>query len=176
MTVDMQEAAQETTQEDVIGFTDEQQKFVDKLVGNARVKSRERATQDAQAAQSKVANEAEQSKLEADKNWERLVEMHTGRIAELEPYEAEAKAYRELIGSMLKDKVKALGETAKKAVAALPESLTALDRLTWLNQNEALFNTESVSGVATRVGTPAARKKLSQRTDKSREGHRPLRL
>ena len=172
MTVDTQETVQGNTQEDVTKFTAEQQEFIDKLVGNARVKSREKATLDAKAAQDKVANEAEQSKLEADKNWERLVEMHTGRIAELEPYETEAKAYRELVESMLKNKVKAFGDAAKTAVAALPKSLTALERLNWLNQNEALFGTEGI----TKVGTPAARKKSPQQTNKSREGHRPLRL
>lgn len=171
MTVDT-ENTQGNTQDDVTEFTDEQQRFIDKLVGSARIKSREKATQDAQVAQAKIASEAEQTKLEADENWKKLVEMHAGRVAELEPYEVEAKAYRELIESMLKDRVKALGETAKKAVAALPKSLTALERLNWLNQNEALFGTESTP----RVGTPAQRKKLSPQTDKGREGHRPLRL
>jgi len=73
---------------------------------------------------------------------------------------------------MLKDRTKALGEAAKTAVKALPEGLSDLDKLNWLNANQALFAIEGTS----RVGTPARKKKLQQASDKSREGHRRLRL
>ena len=167
MTVETQESTQETE----IQFTAEEQKFIDKLVGSARVKSREQAKADFEAQSKEAQSEAERTRLATENEWKKLAEMHEGRVRELEPYETEAKAYRELIEGMLKDKVKVLGDAAKKAVAGLPESLSALERLSWLNQNEGLFAVESTP----KVGTPIARSK-SALTDKGREQHRRLRL
>ena len=111
--------------------------------------------------------------MAAAAEWQKLAEHHEGRVLELESFEAEAKGYRELIKGLLKDRIKVLGDTAKKAVAALPESLSDTERLSWLEANEGLF-AEKDSKV---VGTPARSKKVSQATDdKGREQHRHLRL
>lgn len=162
-----------------IEFSSEEQKFIDKLVGNARVKAREKAQADAKSAQDQAVKDAQQAKLEADKEWQKLADMNAARVTELEPFEAEAKAYRELVTGMLKDQVKVLGDAAKKAVAALPESLSDLDKLNWLNQNQELFGVEDPSGrvrQVKQVGTPAKKTKSQSATDKGRENHRRLRM
>lgn len=164
----------EETQENEITFSEEQQKFVDKLIGKARISAREKATTDSAAAQEQTRLAAEQTKLEADKNWEKLVEMHVGRISELEPLEVQVKVYAELIDGLLKDRIKVLGDAAKKAVEALPENLTAIERLNWLNANESLFTTE---GPAPRVGTPAKKvKKQAPGKTPGDLGHKRLRI
>lgn len=159
------------TQEDKIVFTDDQQEHVSKLLGRTRIEAREKATKDAKAAQAKATEEAERVRMAAEEEWKKLAAHHEARVAELEPYEVEAKAYRGIVAGMLKNRVKALGDAAKKAVGALPESLSDLEKLNWLNENQALFE----AGGTSRVGTPAKGKKR-QPIDKSRDGHRRMRL
>lgn len=165
---------QDQTSEEGMQFTAEQQAFIDKRIGQARIKSREKATSDATTAQSAAAQEAEQLKLETDKNWEKLVAMQKARVTELEPFETQVKAYEVLIETMLEDRIKILGDAAKKAVEALPETLTAIDKLNWLNTNQGLFTAE---GPVSPVGTPAKKVK-KQAAGKTRAdlGHKRLRL
>lgn len=162
---------EEITQ-DEIKFTEEQQKFIDKRIGQARMKAKEKAIAEAKTAQDDAAKAAEQAKLAAEAEWKKLADMHADRVKELEPFEAQAKAYTELITGMLKDRIKVLGDLAKKAVEALPAGMSALEKLDWLNKNQELFGTESV-----KVGSPAKKIK-AQTTDKSPKdlGHRRLRM
>jgi len=124
-------------------FTDEQQAFIDKLVGDARTKARAKAESSLADKTAKEQAKAAAEKLAADKEYEKLSVSQADRIAELEIYETQAKAYGELIAGILKDRVKALGESAKKAVDGLPASLTAIQKLEWLNKNEELFQAQS---------------------------------
>lgn len=140
-----------------LNFTDEQQAFIDKLVGKTRIGAREKAQTDAADAAKKAADVASQAQLAADKKWQQLSERHEARVKELEPFEAQAKAYTDLIDKMLKAKVKELGDAAKKAVQALPEALSPADKLSWLAANEGLFKEE-----ARPVGSPKLRTKPSK--------------
>lgn len=158
---------QETTK---IEFTEEQQAYVNKLVGDARTKARGIAEQDLADKIAKEKADAEVVTLAAEKKWQELAERHEARAKELEGFELQAKAYGELITGMLKDRIKALGDAAKKAVAALPESLTDLDKLNWLNQSEALFGKGSV------IGTPGRTKVVSKNKPDARKGHRRMRM
>jgi len=135
---------------DQVTFSEEQQSFVDDLVGRARVKAREKAEADAAAHISKDREVAERAALIAEKKWQELAEMHQARVKELEPFEASAKEYGKLVENMLEVKVKALGKAAKKAMEALPDSMTVTDKLAWLNENEELFQATGDG-----VGTPA---------------------
>lgn len=114
---------------------------------------------------------AEQETLAAEKKWQELAGVHEARVKTLEPLEAQVKVYQEMVGGMLKDRVKALGDAAKTAVAGLPKSMSALEKLNWLSKNEGLFEAGT-----SRIGTPAKRK--AQRKDKSPAdmGHRQLRI
>lgn len=134
---------------DKIEFSDEQQALVDKLIGDARVKARDKAVTDAKASQDKLAGKAETAALAAEAKWQELAGKHEARVKELEPFEGQAADYRKLITGMLDKQVKAMGEAAKKAVKALPESMTALQKLDWLNTNEELF-----AATGDGVGTP----------------------
>lgn len=155
-------------------FSDEQQEFFNKRMGEARVKARELAKADFEEAAKAATEKAAQEKLQAEKEWQKLATMHSDRVKELEPFEVEAMAYRAMVADLLKDRVKELGDKAKVAIKALPESLSDLEKLNWLNKvaSEGAFATEETS----RVGTPARRKKTSQVTDKGREQHRRLKL
>lgn len=125
-----------------IEFTAEQQAHVNKLVGEARVKAREGAKTQYEADQAKTESAAEQEKLAEQAEWQKLAEKHQARVAELEPLEAETKAYAEVIQGMLEAKLKVLGDKAQTAIDGLPGDLGALAKLQWLNKNEALFATK----------------------------------
>ena len=160
------------TQEGTTEFTEEQQAFINKLLGKTRIEAREKANKDAGTAQVKATEEAERVRMAAEEEWKKLAQHHEARVVELEPFEAEAKVYRELVEGMLKDRVKELGEAAKVAIKALPASLSDLEKLNWLNQNQALFGVEGTS----RVGTPAKQKKPQSVKGEGREGHTRMRL
>lgn len=134
---------------DQIAFTDEQQEYVDKLVGDARVKARTKAETEQAAKVTKEQDTASKTALAAEKKWKELAAVHEARVKALEPLEAQAKAYETLLDGMLKDRVKALGDAAKQAIAALPTAMTSVEKLEWLNKNEALFQTTGDG-----VGTP----------------------
>lgn len=134
---------------DDVKFDEAQQVLVDKLVGEARTKARDKAQVDAEAKTTKDREAAEQAALVAEKKWQELASKHEARVKELEPFEASAKKYDKLVEGMLKDRLKALGEAAEKAVKALPDSMTAADKLTWLNENPELFQAAGDG-----VGTP----------------------
>jgi len=154
-------------------FNDEQQALVDKLVGEARVKAREKAQVDFAAQAAKDKDATSQAALVAEKKWQELAEKHEARVKELEPLVAKSAAFDELVAEMLKDRTKALGDAAKKAIAALPEGLTDLDKLNWLNENESLFEAARGDG----IGTPG-RPKI-QAKDKIKPGEickYPIRL
>lgn len=156
-----------------VTFTTEQQALVDKLVGEARTKAREKATADTTAAQQVATDKAAQEQAAAAKEWEKLAGMHAARVKELEPFEAQAKAYLGLVEGMLKDEVKKLSDVGKKAVAALPDSMTALDKLNWLNLSEALFEVEPGDG----VGTPRRPKsKGKKQIEPGKIARQPIRL
>ena len=152
-------------------FTEEQQAIVDKLVGDARIKAREKAGADAAASLQKTAADAELASMAAEKKWQELAGKHEARVKELEAFEGQANAYNELISGMLKDKVKSLGDAAKKAVDALPDGLSDADKLTWVGKNESLFTAAS-SG----VGTPGRGGKLKERESTQSVCSVPLKL
>ena len=156
---------------DKVTFTDEQQAFVDDLVGKARTKARDKAQADATAQTTKDREAAEQAALVAEKKWQELATKHEARVKQLEPFEASAKKYDELILDMLKKKIEAFGEAAKKAVEALPKSMLVVDRLAWLDANEELFQ---VAGDG--VGTPGRSKAKPGKKTAKDVGHRRLRL
>lgn len=134
---------------DEVTFTAEQQVLVDKLVGEARVKARDQASQAAQGAADAAKKKAEQEALKAKAEWQKLAETHESRVKELEPLVQQVEAYQAIIENLLDDRVKALGDGAASAVKALPESMTALDKLNWLSKNVELFQPAGDGG-----GTP----------------------
>lgn len=138
-------------------FTDEQQTEVNRLVGEARVKAREKATTEAEAKTAKEQEEAKQAAMAAQAQWQELAETRDARIKELEAYEPRVKAYEEKLDGMLKDTIESLGDAAKNAVEGLPESMTAIEKLNWLNKNEGLFKADG-DGVGT-PGRPKTKKK-----------------
>jgi len=143
--------------QDELNFTKEQQAFIDKLIGKTRIGAREKAQTDAADAAKVAKDAAEKAKLEASKEWQTLAARHEARVKELEPFEEQAKAYNKLINDMLAAKIKALGDAAKKAVGALPESLTVVDKLAWLTANEDLF--KEAGAHVLRGGSPTTRRK-----------------
>ena len=120
-------------------FTAEQQAELDRLIGEARVKAREVVRKEFDAAQAKEREDTEQANLAAQNKWQQLAEGLKARVATLEPLEEQVKQYQESFDGMLRARVKALGDKAKKALDTLPASMTAAGKLTWLDANEDLF-------------------------------------
>jgi hypothetical protein len=137
-----------------VQFTQEQQAFVDKLVGDARVSARDKATADADAQRIKDEEKANRANLAAKEEWEKLAQTHEARVKELEPIAEQVQVYLDFIDGVLQDNIKKLGKNAKSAVAGLPEGMTPMEKLTWLNANETLFEVSGGDG----VGTPARSK------------------
>ena len=120
-------------------FTEEQQEFLNKLVGETRIKARETAKREFEEELAKRQEEVDLQVLETEGKWKELVEKHQSRILELEPLTNRVEKYQEVVDRMLKDKLKVLGEAAQKAVKALPGDLDSLEVLQWLTENEGLF-------------------------------------
>jgi len=154
--------ADEQKDEQKVEFTAQQQAVIDKLIGDARVKAREKAGEEAAASLQKTAADAELASMAAEKKWQELAAKHEARVKELEPLEVQAKAYTELISGMLKDKIKSLGEAAKTAVAALPSGLSDADKLAWVSKNEGLFTTSSGVGTPKRAKQAAAKGEIGK--------------
>ena len=125
-----------------VEFTAEQQAHIAGIIGDRLARARTSWEVAAAAAKTKAESEAEQKKLTEQAEWQKLAEKHQARVAELEPLEAETKAYAEVIQGMLEAKLKVLGDKAQTAVDGLPGELGALAKLQWLTANEALFATK----------------------------------
>lgn len=134
---------------DEIKFDEVQQAFVDKLVGEARVKARELAKAEFDKDAAKAKDTTDKAALAAQQQWQTLAQQHEARAKQLEPLEAQVKVYEEMVADMLKAEVKRLGDAAKKAIDALPAGMTAVEKLDWLNKNEGLFQVATGQGVGT---------------------------
>jgi len=157
-----------------VKFDEAQQKFVDKLIGDARIKARAKAEDDFKVTQVKANEEVEKASLAAKNEWQQLAAKHEAKVKELEPLAAQVGAYNELIAGMLKDRIKELGDAAKIAVGALPKSMSDLDKLSWLNANTGLFQGVVNQSV---LGTPAGKKKQAGTAkDAAAMGHKRKRL
>ena len=130
-------------------FNEEQQAFVDKLVGDARVKAREKAQSDFEAKLQAEKEAAERQAMVDQAKWKELAESSSAKLQELEALAPQLEKYEGLIADMLQSKVKALGDSAQKAVEALPESMGAVEKLEWLSKNVELFQAAGDG-----VGTP----------------------
>lgn len=126
-------------------FTEEQQELVDKLVGDARTKERGKY----EALTAKAKEDAAQAALVDSEEWQKLAGQHESRVKALEPLEAKVVAYDKVFTNMLTEQVKSMGDAAKTAVGALPESMGDLEKLEWLRTNAALFQESGGP-----VGTP----------------------
>ena len=87
---------------------------------------------------------ADAANLAASEEWGKLATTHEARVKELEPLVDTLKAYATFIEGVLESTIKKLGKGAKSAVAGLPEGMTAMDKLNWLNTNETLFEEPTV--------------------------------
>lgn len=130
-------------------FTDEQQQKVNELVGEARTKERGKAQADFDALTAKAKEDAEQASMVEKEEWQKLATQHENRVKVLEPLEAKVAAYDKMFTDMLTKRVKSLGDAAKKAVNTLPESMSDLEKLEWLQKNEATYQEKRGP-----VGTP----------------------
>lgn len=160
------------SEETKVTFTPEQQVLVDKLVGDARVKAREKTTTELAAQATKEKETTDRAALVAEQKWQTLAEQSQARVLELEANEPKVKAYEALIDGMLKDALKVAGDATKKAVESLPASMTAVEKLDWLNKNKELFQAGSDG-----VGTPRRPdKKVLDKTKSTEISKYPIRL
>jgi len=141
------------------------QEQVNKLVGEARKEGRKAGIQKAkEELEAQKRKDLEQS-LEKSEEWKQLADERASKLAEMEPLAEQVEGYKEVIAALLSDKVEALGDRAKAAVEALPDSLTDLDKLNWLRSNAGLFSGEE----AENPGTPKRhQRKQGERTSASR--------
>ena len=132
-----------------VTFSEEQQEKVNELVGEARIKERNKAQSDFDAQTSKAQEEAARAALVDGEQWQKLATEHESRVKALEPLEAKVAAYDKVFTDMLTKRVKSMGDAAKKAIDALPKSMGDLEKLEWLQTNEALFQEKGGP-----IGTP----------------------
>jgi seryl-tRNA synthetase len=146
-----------------VEFTPEQQQHIDKLIGDRLARAQDKWQQEQERIKAKASEAAEQKRLEDEKNYQKLLEKATGKIAELEPLPAQLEqaqgvieAYRQTIGDILANEIKVLGDAAKTAVDNLPGQPDELGKLKWLNANKALFSQQQqpAQPAPARGGTP----------------------
>lgn len=128
-------------------FTDEQQAYIDKLVGQARQEGRKSGSEKAKQELAEKERKELEASLEESQEWKRLAKERADKIAELEPLSEKLEAYQGVVEGLLKSKVEELD--AEKVVKALPEQMTDLEKLNWLTENAELFG-----GGASDPGTP----------------------
>ena len=126
-----------------VTFSDEQQQHIDKLIGDRLTRAKTKWEADLAAAKTKAEKDAETAQLAEQEKYKELAGKHEARIAELEPLESKIQAYVETVSELLSSKLKELGEQAKTAVDNLPGDPDALEKLRWLNTNDALFGKTS---------------------------------
>lgn len=151
--------------EDKVVFTPEQQVVFDKAAGAIRIKAREQAKTEFEAAQAdarKKADEAANLKsLEDEKKFQEIIDLDKVKIAEIEPALEKAKATLEatskVVQEVLDKMVDTLGEAAKTAIDNLPGKPDLLEKLAWLTANEELFKTTKPAppGTPPRKGVPS---------------------
>lgn len=124
-------------------FSPEQQAYLDSLIGKARSEGRKSAQKELEEKQKQAQAEAEAQRLKDQQEWQKLAETHEARAKGLEPQitalSERVTAYETLVTEILDSRIKALGDAAKTAVAALPGEPDALAKLKWLTANEGLF-------------------------------------
>jgi hypothetical protein len=83
--------------------------------------------------------DAAKAKLKEQEKWRELAEASEAKLQELEPLQAKVTQFEALVTEMLEARLTEFGDAGKKAVEALPEGLSDLDKLNWLNANVELF-------------------------------------
>ena len=140
-------------------MTDEKtfsQEELNKLVGEARVKARELAKSEMEAVYKKEKEVETSKSLKEAAEWETLAKSLEVRVGELEPLTAQVEGFNKLVEKMLAERIKSLGEGAKTAVGALPETMTPMQKLDWLTANAELFQMQG-DGVGTPPNLPVNR-------------------
>lgn len=114
-------------------FTDEQQEYINKLVGDARAEGRKKGAE-------KVRAEME-DKLDALQS---SVAQSEDLADKLSAVEEKLGLHREALDTFLKARLSKLSDPVKKAVEALP--LDTLGKLNWLAEHEEVFVSEKSPG------------------------------
>ena len=130
-----------------VTFSDQQQAHIDKLIGERLTRAKGKWETDLDAAKTKATKDAETARLAEQEQYKELAGKYQTRISELEPLETRIQAYVEAVDTLLAAKLKELGETAKTAVDNLPGDPDALQKLAWLNANNALFAKTSLPDI-----------------------------
>lgn len=102
-------------------YSEEQQEHLNKLVAEARREGREQGIK-------KAENQLKELK-------EQLEAAESRKKALKESQEAK----EDILNSILESRAAELGKAAKTAVEALPEKLTVMEKLEWLNENSEFF-------------------------------------
>ena len=128
-------------------FNDAQQRYIDKLLGKVRIEAHDRVKAEIEREQQKATKDAETARLAEQQEYKKLADQYQARIGELEPLEGRMQAYVEAVDTLLAAKLKELGQPAQTAVDNLPGDPDALQKLAWLNANNALFAKTSLPDI-----------------------------
>lgn len=146
-----------------VEFTEEQQAYVNKLIGDARKEGRDRAAREAEEARKTSEDEAEQKRLEEQKEFEKLA---NDRKAKLDALEAQVKTLagqNEKYVSAIKAKLDAERKGLPEHITALLDRLDPADQLEWLAANGEAA--KKPTGGSTTPGTPTRPRKPSEPPD-----------
>jgi len=120
-------------------FNQKQQKHIDELWKERLERARGVWDKEVATAKTKAEQDAETARLAEQEQYKELAGKYQARIGELEPLEGRMQAYVEAVDTLLAAKLKELGQPAQTAVDNLPGDPDALQKLAWLNANNALF-------------------------------------
>ena len=123
------------------------QEDVNRVIGERLMRAKNKWETDLEAAKTKATKDAETARLAEQQEYKKLADQYQARIGELEPLEGRMQAYVEAVDTLLAAKLKELGQPAQTAVDNLPGDPDALQKLAWLNANNALFAKTSLPDI-----------------------------
>jgi hypothetical protein len=132
-----EKAGKEKQKADVT-FNAEQQALVDKLVGEARVKEREKAKADLEAETSKARKKAEQDALKEKEDFKTLAEQREAEISELRKQLEELTPFKENSAKFekaLKDQLEAVKKSLPKHILPLIEKLDPIEAMQYIEEH-----------------------------------------
>lgn len=124
-------------------FSEEQQKIVDRLVGDARTKEREKAKAEAQTEAEKEKKKNEQQALKDQQKWQELAETREQEIQTLTKERDEALTFKEQADkykAALDTQLVGIKKTLPKHLLPLLEKMDPVEALEYLTTNAKELN------------------------------------
>lgn len=153
-------------------FTAEQQEVINRLVGEARTKERDKARAEAEAETAKTKKKAEEEALAKNQEWEQLAATRAEEVAavakerdELLPYKEQAERYRAALEKLVNETMKGV----PKHLLPLMEKMDPVETLEYLTKHGKDLNVRFAA-----PETPEEKEKKTLSSEDEASGRRAI--